>query len=410
MFPLLVVLSILFASCLVREMVIKMKNSTSLIFTGDIGFDKYMDQKWEDEELVAAEVLDFLHSADHLIINVEGPLSKQEKIVRENGVTALTHSMNPAVSEFFSKIGADVWNLCNNHIMDAGAKGINDTLSKAKECGVQTIGAGMNISEAKKMLIFPEAGGIAILSVGYERACRIAGEDTPGCLNFSRMDIVAQQIEEARKTCRWVVVLAHDGEEFTALPMPYTRNRYMEYLNMGADIVVAHHPHVPMNYEIVGEKAIFYSLGNFVFDTDYQRSQFNTELGILLKLRFTEDSFEYEPYGIRIDRNTERIVSGEVPGIFENVPEEDYKKLLPLAAKVFIENTKRQLKYLKPDVFGNATEEEFYVNFYEPLRSGRVPGKLLDFQIVYPISLEANKEDYKLCKLEVVKEFMLRQI
>ena len=45
-----------------------------------------------------------------------------------------------------------------------------------------------------------------------------------------------------------------------------------------------------MNYETVGDKMIFYSLGNFIFDTDYQRAQFNTEKGILLKLHFTENS------------------------------------------------------------------------------------------------------------------------
>ena len=42
--------------------------------------------------------------------------------------------------------------------------------------------------------------------------------------------------------------------------------------------------------------------------------------------------------------------------------ENEYKKLAPLAAKMFIENTKRQLRYLKPDVFKNATEEDFYNN------------------------------------------------
>ena len=45
-----------------------------------------------------------------------------------------------------------------------------------------------------------------------------------------------------------------------------------------------------MNYETVGDKIIFYSLGNFIFDTDYQRSQFNTELGLLVKINFTDIS------------------------------------------------------------------------------------------------------------------------
>lgn len=388
---------------------------SSIIFTGDIGFDKYMDHKWEDEALVSNEVLSYLHSGDHLVINVEGPLSKQEKLVKENGVTALTHSMDPAAVSFFTRIKADVWNINNNHIMDAGEKGMRDTLLEAKKCGVKTLGAGMNINEASSPVIFDEAGGIGLLAVGYDRACRKATEDTPGCLNFSDMDIVAKQIQSIKDTCRWCIVVAHDGEEFTALPSPYTRERYVNYLDLGADIVVAHHPHVPMNYETFDTgkrsgKSIFYSLGNFVFDTDYQRSQYNTEFGLFLKIKFNENDYEFEPYGIKIDRDAGRVIPWELPDIFTDVREDEYVKLAPLAAKMFIENTKRQLMYLKPDVFLEATEEDFKKNFYEPLRSGRVPDKLLDFQIVYPLSLEAEKGEWKKSKLEKVKDFMLAQI
>ena len=51
-----------------------MKDLTSLVFTGDIGFDKYMDGKWDDDELISKEVLEFLHSGNHVIANVEGAL------------------------------------------------------------------------------------------------------------------------------------------------------------------------------------------------------------------------------------------------------------------------------------------------------------------------------------------------
>ena len=147
-----------------------------------------------------------------------------------------------------------------------------------------------------------------------------------------------------------------------------------------------------------------------MFDTDYQRSQFNTEFGLFIKLHFTESAFSFEPFGIEIDRNVDHIVKGEISPIFTDIQEDEYKLLLPLAAKMFIENTKRQLRYLKPDVFANATDEDFYQNFYEPLRSGRVPGEVLDFQIIYPLSLEEEKKEWKKSRLEAVKEFMLKQI
>jgi len=387
-----------------------MKKTSSLIFTGDIGFDHYMDRKWEDKQLLSASVRSFLSDCDHLIINVEGALSEGEKQVAPNGVAKLMHSMSPEVAGFFTEIGADIWSIANNHIMDAGPAGMADTLRIANENNVKTIGAGMNIEEAAKPLYLPEAGGIGMFAVGYQRGCKKATEDVPGSLSWSDMDRIRANIAEIKKACRWCIVVAHGGEEFTSLPSPYTRQRYLDYLEMGADIVVSHHPHVPMNYETVGDKVIFYSLGNFIFDTDYQRSQFNTEKGIFVKINLSEDSFSFEPFGILINRETEHIEEGPLPLIFEDVQPDEYELLKPLAAKMFLQATKRQQIYMNPDKFRNATEEDWKANFYEEKRSGRVPGEALDLQIIYPIAqMEADKKWTK-SKLENVKKYILEQM
>lgn len=387
-----------------------MKKEITLTFTGDIGFDKYMDGMWKDKELLSKEVKDYLLDSDHLIINVEGPLTSMDPNSAKDGVMSLRHGMNPEAAEFFKSINADIWNICNNHICDAGPEGIADTILAAKKYDAITLGAGMNLKEASAPVIIEDAGGIGLIGVGYQRACRKASKEDAGCFSWSDLELIKAQIALIKSKCRWCIVVAHAGEEFTALPSPYTRERYLEYLNMGADIVVAHHPHVPMNYETVGDKIIFYSLGNFIFDTDYQRSQYNTQYGIFIKLKLNENGFSYEPFGIEIDRSDEHIKKGALPDIFTDVGEEDYQKLICLSSKMFIENTKRQLKFLKPKEFGNATEEDFVNNFYEPLRSGRVPGECLDFQIIYPLSQKCNEEQYRDCKLEGVKKYIFEQL
>ena len=387
-----------------------MKDKTSLVFTGDIGFDRYMYGKWDDEELLSSEVLDFLHSADHVIANVEGPVAEAEQNTTQSGVQQLLHTIDPAATKVLRKMNADIWNICNNHIMDAGEYGIRCTLREAKNFGAQTIGAGMNIDEARKPVILHEAGGIGMFGVGYQRACRKADTDKPGCYSWSDLDAIQQTIDDIKKTCRWCIVVAHAGEEFTPLPSPYTRERYHKYLEMGADIVVAHHPHVPMNYETVGDKIIFYSLGNFIFDTDYQRSQFNTDIGLLIKLNFTEDEFTYEPMGLKILRGPEHIVKGDLPRIFVDVQEEEYNLLAPLSAKMLIAATKRQMTYLNPARFKDATEEEWAEHFAEPLRTGRVPGETLDFYIICPLAEKAEENEWQKSKLEDIKNYILEQM
>lgn len=387
-----------------------MGTNTVLTFTGDIGFDKYMKGRENDEHLLSEEVTSFLKDSDHLIVNVEGPLFGGVSSGEGSAGSALSHSMDPGVRHFLKRIKADVWNICNNHIMDAGYDGIKSTLDYAKQCNATTLGAGMNISEASKPVILDGAGGIGLIGVGYQRACRRADADTPGCFSWSDLDLIRKMIQSVKRSNRWCIIVAHAGEEFTALPSPYTRDRYMLYLDMGADIVIAHHPHVVNNYETVGDKAIFYSLGNFIFDTDYQRSQFGTQYGIVLKLLLNDESFTFEPLPIMVDRTNETVIRSDLPKIFADVNASEYEKLKGLAAAVLIENTKRQLRYMRPDDFKNATEDDFIRDFYEDLRSGRVPGETLDMQIIYPLSLTAKKELYKDSSLSGVVEYMLAQL
>ena len=384
--------------------------SLSFAFTGDIGFDKYMDRKWEDPDLIAPEVLAFLHSADHVAANIEGPLSRADMQLLPGSNPSLMHSMDPAITGVLRRMKADIWNLNNNHIMDAGQKGLEDTLRCAEDFGAMTVGAGMNLEEASRPLYFDRAGGIGIFAVGYRRGCKPAGEDHGGCLLWNEMDLIREKILEIKKKCRWCLMICHGGEEFTSLPSPYVRDRYLEYLDMGADIVVCHHPHVPMNYELTDRGAIFYSLGNFIFDTDYQRAQFNTEKGILLKLVFTESHYFFKAAGIRIQRGEEHVVPGDLPDIFENVPGEEYEKLAPLAAEMFISATKRQQRYLKPAEFADMDEEKWKEHFFNPTRSGRVPGEALDFTLVYPLAQKAKEEAWKQSRLTKVTEYIREQI
>ena len=407
-------------------------SKTVLTFTGDIGFDHYMSEKWADPELVSGDIMDVLRSSDHVIINVEGALiGKDAELVKAKEMR-LMHTIDPAAVPFLKGLNSDIWNLCNNHIMDAGQEGLKSTLDLARAEGIETLGVGMDIDEASKPVYLDEAGGIGIFAVGYRRGCKPAGPDKGGCLEWSEMERIESIIKEIKSKCRWCIVVSHGGEEFTSLPSPYTRDRYLKYLEMGADIVVCHHPHVPMNYERVSmdsltrtssdssdgqqssqaaqDKIIFYSLGNFIFDTNYQRAQYNTEKGVVLSLILSEDRYDFKAYGIEIDRSAERVVSADLPLIFEDVRAEEYEKLAPLSAKAFVEANKKQQIFLYPDKYKDADEETWHENFFNPKRSGRVIGEALDFQIICPFAEEAEKGAWKDSKLEGVKKYILDQL
>ena len=384
------------------------KSKTSIVFTGDIGFDRYMDRKWEDEQLLSGAVLDFFHSADHVCANVEGALIDA---VDDGSRGVFFHSMNPEATKVLKKMGADIWSIGNNHTMDAGAEGIVSTKKIAKEMGCMAFGAGLNEVEASEPVYLDEAGGIGMFGVSYMAECIPATATEPGIFRWDDMAYIEKRIQEVKSKCRWCIVVSHGGEEFTSLPSPYTRERYLKFLELGADVVVSHHPHVPENYELFEDgKAIFYSLGNFIFDTNYQRVHQYTDLGVLLKLVFTEEKMDFEAMGIQIVRGEERIVQAELPDVFTNIPAEEYELLAPLSAKAFVVEDMRKMIYLEPERFTDAPQEVWDGYFFSEEPDGYFEGAHMDFNIIVPFSKKAEEGLWKQSKLEKVKEYILRQL
>lgn len=385
-----------------------MKKETSIIFSGDVGFDRYMDKKWEDENFLSSSVMDFFHSADHVCLNVEGALINA---VDDGSRGVFFHSMNPDAISTFNKIGADIWSIGNNHTMDAGVEGLISTKNYAVENGVLAVGAGLNEVEASEPIYIDEAGGIGIIGVSYMTECIPATKTDAGIFRWDDMELIGKRIREIKEKCRWCIVISHGGEEFTALPTPYTRDRYIEYLEMGADAVVGHHPHVPENYEVFDDgKMIFYSLGNFIFDTDYQRAHLYTDDAVLLKLIFTEDKLDFEATGIKINREKGCIETSSLPDIFTNIDEDEYNLLAPLSAKSFIAEEKRRMIYLEPDRFRDAGEDAWDEYFLSGEAEGYVEDAHMDFSYVVPLALKAEDDEWKMSSLEKVKDYILKLI
>lgn len=379
-----------------------------IVFTGDIGFDRYMSKKWEDEELLSGGILDFFRRADHVVANVEGALIKAAD---DGSRGVFFHSMDPEATALLKKIGADIWSIGNNHTMDAGREGLISTRSIAEKAGCRSFGAGLNELEASEPVYLKEAGGIGMFGVSYLNECIPATETEPGIFRWNDFERIEKRIKEVKKNCRWCIIVSHGGEEFAALPNVYTRDRYLKFLELGADIVVAHHPHVVENYELPAEnKAIFYSLGNFIFDTDYQRAHPYTDVGVLLKLILTEEKLDFEALGIKLRRGEERIRESGLPDIFAEVNAEEYELLAPLGAASFLDEERKKMIYLEPERFKNASQDVWDAYYYSTEPDGYFESEHMDLSVIVPFAAKAKEGAWKKSSLEGVKNWMTSKI
>lgn len=315
----------------------------SLAFTGDIAFSKYFKTAYETENLLSDKIIEFLNSANHTVANVEAPVTG----AGISAVKPLVHVSDPRISETLKKINATVWNLANNHSMDCGEDGLKDTLKYAQESGAITVGAGINIEQASTPLILEKDGvKVGVVSVSSHFGVA-ATENNAGCFMWDDFKRIKARVAEVKEKCDYCVVVVHGGEEFSQIPLPYARDKYKRYLKFGADIVVGHHPHVPQNYETFGKKIIFYSLGNFIFDTDYQRTQRNTDIGVLVKINFDKSGYNFDSLAVKINREKNTVEDDELPVIFRNITAKDYQKLLPFADMDYSKNLERKFNFLK---------------------------------------------------------------
>ena len=129
---------------------------TSIAFTGDIAFSKYFSKGYEKADLMDNEIINFLQSSDHVVANMEAPVTAGDiKSERK-----LNHVNSPEVVPYLLKLNARIWSLANNHVMDCQEQGLRDTLEIATKNGIRTMGAGLCKKDAARWLELSDAGGI----------------------------------------------------------------------------------------------------------------------------------------------------------------------------------------------------------------------------------------------------------
>lgn len=334
-------------------------------FTGDMAFSEHTKEKYKSPKSVDKKIYDFLNKCDYNIINFESPITSSMKTDK----ASLAHKSDAESLDYVKdNFKNPVLSLANNHMMDFGRKGLTDTLDNIQKRKMKFVGAGRNSDEATEYVILGTDVKIGIIAFQYKDHLIATGNES-GTAHDKHKSRIKKQIQELKKLVDWVVVVYHGGDEFINSPMPYTRRKLKRMLRWGANIVVAHHPHTVQGYEKIKDKMIFYSLGNFIFDTDYQRAQVGTEYGELLRIKFTKDSYNFENLDLYNDREKGKLVVGAPYEHFKEIKNR-YHKMWKKEAKKFktIKTNKKALAtyrkhYSVKELYIEKTECINYMDF-----------------------------------------------
>jgi len=267
--------------------VVTAKPNITLLFGGDVMLSRTVNAKmvsYNDYAWPLKLLAPTLEAADLSIINLESPFLENANYQVPSG--SFSFRANPLALESLLVSGVDVVSLANNHILNAGQKGIEDTINLLTTNKIATVGAGLNEEAARAATLMTVNGWqIAFLAYAYPNDYSVATAERPGIAYMDHQNL-AVDIKQVRDQTDLVIVIMHAGEEYTTIPNTQQKRFAHEAIDLGADVVIGHHPHWPQSWEIYKDKPIFYSLGNLVFDQMWSEQ---TRHGVLARLVFQED-------------------------------------------------------------------------------------------------------------------------
>lgn len=235
-----------------------------LMAVGDLNFSGIEKRLIADPGYPWAGTKAVLQSATLLFGNQESPFTGRGSVYVPK--KWLLRS-DPRTVRSLVAAGFDLVTLANNHMLDYGPLGLEDTLFTLRQARIAHAGAGMNQAAARKAVVLTGNDGRRFAFLAYSQTFPAefwATASRPGTAHGDPA-IFTADIQKAKAVADEVIVAFHWGEELKTAPLAYQKDFAHWCIDAGAALVVGHHPHVLQGLEVYHGGLIAYSLGNFLF-------------------------------------------------------------------------------------------------------------------------------------------------
>ena len=198
--------------------------------------------------------------------NLESPLVENCPTT----TTGMTFCTRPEAIEGLKFAGFDVLSLANNHILNYGQDGREQTTKLLNSNNILPSDPN-NIA----MPILSKVKGKQFNNISF-------GFLSFDLVTYPKTDVV-EKVREATTKVDILIVSLHWGEEYQKEPAPWQKDLAHQIIDSGVKVIIGHHPHVTQPMETYHNGLIFYSLGNFVFDQPWSEE---TKKGEIAKIIF----------------------------------------------------------------------------------------------------------------------------
>jgi poly-gamma-glutamate synthesis protein (capsule biosynthesis protein) len=208
------------------------------------------------------------------IVNLETSITRDAAHREAKGIN---YRMHPANVACLTAAGIDVCALANNHVLDHGRPGLEETLASLAAAGLKTAGAGRSLAEARRPAIVERPGGprVIVFSSGTETSgippAWAATATRPGVdllvdLSDRTADELVARLRRVKRAGDIAVASLHWGGNWGyAVPRAHVRFAH-RLVEGGIDIVHGHSSHHPRPIEVYRGKLVLYGCGDLIDD------------------------------------------------------------------------------------------------------------------------------------------------
>jgi poly-gamma-glutamate capsule biosynthesis protein CapA/YwtB (metallophosphatase superfamily) len=229
-------------------------------------------------------------------------------------------------ADALQRAGFDLMSVATNHIKNCGLNNCGDraffdTLENLERVGIEPIGAGENLQAAMQPVVVQvNEVRFGFVSLGQLEPIAFAAENTPGIAVLNEQNLRAA-IQAAEAVSDIVIVMPHWGPEDVPMPNWSQRELAEVAVSAGADLVVGNHTHVVQAFQEMDGVLVFYGLGNFVFDQNWD---LHHQQGVMLVATFQGEElvdFELIPTHVDFDGRVHLADEQEARQILDRIAE-----------------------------------------------------------------------------------------
>jgi poly-gamma-glutamate synthesis protein (capsule biosynthesis protein) len=208
------------------------------------------------------------------IINLETSITSSDTYWPGKGIH---YRMHPRNVPCLTAARIDVCVLANNHVLDYGYAGLQETLRTLEAAAIQPAGAGLNLDEARRPAIVDLPGDcrIIVFSFGTETSgippdwaatAERPGVDRLDDLSDSTANDILERVRLIKRSGDVVIASIHWGSNW-GFDVPPSHVRFAHRLLDGeVDLVHGHSSHHPRPMEVYNHKLVLYGCGDFLND------------------------------------------------------------------------------------------------------------------------------------------------